>query len=301
MDDKGNQYMQNSDWNFSHKKPQRSLVTIIVMLTVAPFVLLRLGDKLPLNLTAVALVSEMNPRPNYLSIVCSDRKEMTPQIISTERYAFLQGYTYLNNGQCNNALSSWESVIQEDNSNDIAAFMLGVLYFKKGETYKALDTFEKLSLRERRYVRETIARFFSTKTTSSQRLEQLELAFWIYPSRPAVRRLDKHLSQTGLDDEVTFYYHQLEQIADNDSFDHWWARGQQALRERKWKSAAEAFVNGLPHTTDEQETYWLLHGAEQAFRNLGHIECADTVHTFLEDVGSVPAANQDCMQLPIQR
>jgi tetratricopeptide (TPR) repeat protein len=263
--------------------------------------LLRLDGALLPNARAVALLKEMNVRPDYLSIVCLDHNTDAPQgSTNAGRFTFLQAYIHLRNGQCENAISSWESVIHEDSSHKVATYMLGVLYFKKGETYKALDTFENLSLRERRYVRETIARYFSTTATYSQKLEQLELAFWIHPSRPAVRRLQKHLSEAGRIAEVDFYYHELERIADQDTFDYWWARGQRALRDQQWELAVEAFVSGLSYAADEQESYWLLLDAERAFRALGNAYCADVFSALLQDVNSVPNADQRCLSLPAQ-
>src|SRR5690606_36724621 len=111
--------------------------------------LLRLAGALRPNAWVVALLKEMNVRLDYLSIVCLDQNADAPQDFTNEgRFTFLQAYIYLRKGQCENAISSWERIIQEDDNNKIAFFMLGLLYFKNGETYKALHTFEKLSLRE---------------------------------------------------------------------------------------------------------------------------------------------------------
>lgn len=263
--------------------------------------LLRLDGTLIPNARAVTLLKEMNVRPDYLSIVCLDQNADAPQDFTNGgRFTFLQAYIYLRNGQCENAISSWESIIQEDDNNKVAFFMLGVLYFKKGEPYKALHTFEKLSLRERRYVRATIAHYFSTTATYSQQLEQFELAFWIDPSKPAVRRLYKHLSAAGRIAEVDFYYHELERIADQDTFDYWWARGQRALKDQQWELAIEAFVSGLSYTADEQERYLLLFDAEGAFRALGDAYCADIFSTLLQDVNSASNVDQRCLSLPAQ-
>lgn len=213
--------------------------------------------------------------------------QLSDELHLEARLLVQKGHQMLLAGDCLGASRSWEQALVLDEKDVPTRLLLGIVYYWLGWPEKTHTLYRSLEASDRADWCESITRLSSLASSEGQRLEWLRLAFWVYPSRPAVRRLEENLPSAGRETELQFYLGMLVELAPSDLSDHWWAKGQLAGRAREWEDAIESYLQGLDYATDPDERKWLYMGAALGYRMLGNSAC----YLFLERMALTDGEN----------
>jgi tetratricopeptide (TPR) repeat protein len=276
------------------------LFLLLIAFVLAPFGR-RIVAVLRVNRLALPTLHQLLPAQDRVTLVNCLGQNMGNGAVpaeavrdeTTQRILAMMGNQAWQDGECEDASQYWERALSLDNFDNPTRFHLGMSYYLMGHPEKAGALLTQLNSGSMEKLLEVITRFGFNKGDLEQ-LNWLKIAFWVYPSRTAMRRLDKTLTPMGRTDEVDFYYMKLVELAPADTFDHWWADGQLAGRNQEWEQALSSYRTGFSHAAGPEEMYRLFKGASLSSRMLGDLDCANYFQSLAEFPAKVDSSQFEC-------
>lgn len=189
-----------------------------------------------------------------------------------QRETVYQGYRDWQAGHCGKAIESWQAAVELDPKDRWTEYRLGLAYCYLEMPLPAERTFRRF--KDLAQIREHVTAYGRDAITQKDRVSWQEVAFCVFPSRVAFRRLQENLPSVGREDEIAGFLVQLIERTSQDSFDYWWARGLAAENENDWRRAKDLYLTAMIYTREAKELDVLYSSAARMYQRLGDPVCA---------------------------